>query len=102
MSPVLLGKSTLRTEQIDVTRVMQKALYRFIVLGDLRKLARQDVKPITPGAEKIENFSRLKSKFHQSIGRMFEAHTSLGKFFQSFLHAFANGQLVALYVYLDK
>jgi len=68
MSPVLLGKSTLRTEQIDVTRVMQKALYRFIVLGDLRKLARQDVKPITPGAETIENFSRLKSKFHQASG----------------------------------
>ena len=43
----------------------------------------------------MEDFPRLKSTFHQSIGRMFEAHTGLGESLQSILHGFANGQLVA-------
>jgi len=41
-------------------------------------------------------------RFLQSVGRMFEANTGFGESIQSFLHAFAYGQLITLHVDLDE
>jgi hypothetical protein len=93
------GKEAFGAEQIDVTLALQESFERAVICEELRFLASENIQVIVSRAKEIQHFAGFEPKFPQRVRGIFKTHNSLRKFFESILHAFANGQLVALYIY---